>query len=511
MIAIGGLRSAVALTQVVLTFAAAQLGAVAVASRYQQDQERAARASMSTAAGAFAALAKQVLDDGTPHAMVDPLLARRAALELAAGRHNGFFIDRARIDAMNGRAAALQALAREVAATETQAEVQLNQQVMASIKALRDLVPLAQSAGIDPADYAAFADTAAAANHQLTIPRLAQQSILDVRARADALTQATSDKIAADASARQAELDRQAARDAAEALVRQAALDLQAARDGAQATLQGAQATLARAKTITVLKVADNERTINDLARSLSDKLAAQAPIADFWALSTALRNQTGSLNQLMEIRQATYDLLNLARRELDAAQKAKNDVTSERSQLESLAPQLDQAGDVAAITNIKAQVQAIKNAVDSKYLAALYGVGKVIVVSVTQERLVALQDGVIVLDTLITSGRPSLPTVLGTFHIFYKSSPYHMCTPAQWRGTQYDYGCVNEQWAMEFESSGYFIHDAYWRTHYGPGSDTESGGTHGCVNVPAQQMQWLYGWADVGTPVITKTGDLPG
>jgi len=133
-----------------------------------------------------------------------------------------------------------------------------------------------------------------------------------------------------------------------------------------------------------------------------------------------------------------------------------------------------------------------------------------VIVVSVTQERLVALQDGVIVQNTLITSGRPSLPTVLGTFHIFFKSSPYHMCTPPQWRGTSLDYGCVNEQWAMEFESSGYFIHDAYWRSQFGPGTDTQSGGTHGCVNVPNGSMAWLYNWAPIGTPVITKQGDLP-
>lgn len=202
---------------------------------------------------------------------------------------------------------------------------------------------------------------------------------------------------------------------------------------------------------------------------------------------------------------------MSLTRRELDAAQKAKNDFAADHVQLEALAPQLDQAGDIGTITSLRGQIQAIKNAVEARYLAALYGVGKVIVVSVTQERLVALQDGVIVLDTLVTTGRPSLPTVLGTFHIFFKSSPYHMCTPPQWRGTNLDYGCVNEKWAMEFESRCYFIHDAYWRTQYGPGSDSESGGTHGCVNVPAQPMQWLYAGTDMGTPVITKAGDLPG
>ena len=515
MIAIGGIRPALALAQVVLTFGAAQLGAIAAASHYQQDQERTAEAAINTAEAAFDLTSRQVLGDGTPRPMVDPVLAHHTRLEAAPVPPGAFIVDRMRIDALNRRAAEVALLARQLAATETQAEVQLNQQVMASIKELRDRVAPAQEAGIDAASYASFADATEQANQQLTIPRLAQQALVEVKARADALAQATTDKVSADQAARQAALDAQtaaqAAKDAAEAQARQAAIDLQAARDGAQADLQGAQAALARARTIPVLRVADNERAIGDLGKSLGDKLAGQAPIGDFWALSAALRDQSRSLISLLETRQATYDLFYLTSRELDAAQKAKNDITAERGQLQNLMPQLESAGDLNALTGVRTQVQAIKNAVDSKYLAALYGVGKVIVVSVTQERLVALQDGVIVLDTLVTSGRPSLPTVLGTFHIFFKSSPYHMCTPSQWRGTQYDYGCVNEQWAMEFESSGYFIHDAYWRTHYGPGSDSESGGTHGCVNVPAQQMQWLYGWADMGTPVITKSGDLPG
>ncbi|HEV1998119.1 MAG TPA: L,D-transpeptidase, partial [Candidatus Dormibacteraeota bacterium] len=239
--------------------------------------------------------------------------------------------------------------------------------------------------------------------------------------------------------------------------------------------------------------------------------LAANAPVDQFRTVAQGLQNQAASLNNLVDTRQATYDLLSLTRRELDAAQNAKNDVTAERAQVDALSPQLDAAGDLNTIVGIRNQVQAIKNAIDAKYLAALYGVGKVIVVSVDQERLVALQDGVIVLNTLVTTGRPSLPTVIGTFHILFKSSPYHMCTPPQWKGTQYDYGCVNEQWAMEFESSGYFIHDAYWRHSFGPGTDTQAGGTHGCVNLPNASMQWLYGWAPTGTTVITKHGDLPG
>ena len=54
-----------------------------------------------------------------------------------------------------------------------------------------------------------------------------------------------------------------------------------------------------------------------------------------------------------------------------------------------------------------------------------------------------------------------------------------------------------------------HFLHDAPWRSVYGPGTNTVEGipggnttGTHGCVNVPVAAERWLYSWAPVGTPV---------
>jgi lipoprotein-anchoring transpeptidase ErfK/SrfK len=51
----------------------------------------------------------------------------------------------------------------------------------------------------------------------------------------------------------------------------------------------------------------------------------------------------------------------------------------------------------------------------------------------------------------------------------------------------------------MEFRDGGYFIHDAPWRTVWGPGANT-SNGTHGCINVPIDNMTWIWNWAPVGT-----------
>jgi len=493
MIALGGLRPALVVSQVVLTFGAAQVAAFAAATHYQADQVTAAQSAITTADQQFDASVKQVLEDGTPAINVDPVVAQRQRLQAIAIPSANVFVDRLRIDALRKRSADTRLLTKQVAATETQVEVELHQQLLDAVKVLRTGLEPATAAGVDASPWTAYADTTEKDNSQLSIPRLARQTIAEIKARDESLRHTTALKVAANETARQA------------------AIALQNAKDTAQAQMGYANAALQRAKTIPVLKVADNEKAITDLGQEMAKKLASGGAADEFLSLGSAFGAQTYSLNNLVDTRQSAFDLLNLTRRELDAAQNAKNDVSAERGQLEALAPPLDQAGDLNTFLSLRAQIQAIKNAIDSKYLAALYGVGKVIVTSVSpdRQRLVALQDGVVVQSSLVTTGRTSLPTVLGTFHIYYKASPYTMHSP--WPpGNKYWYPDSTMNFAMEFESTGYFIHDAPWRSNYGPGSNDEHGGTHGCVNVPNSSMAWLYDWAPVGTTVITKQGDLP-
>ena len=158
-------------------------------------------------------------------------------------------------------------------------------------------------------------------------------------------------------------------------------------------------------------------------------------------------------------------------------------------------------------LTAAKAAIQAVKSDVDSKYWQAIYGAGKVIVVSIQKEELIALENGAVKVDSLVTTGRPALPTVTGVFHIFRKESPYRMTS--DWPpSSPYYFPPTWMSWAMEFESSGYFIHDAPWRSKYGPGTNGNNG-THGCVNVPHDAMSTLYGWTDVGTTVVILQGDF--
>lgn len=134
-------------------------------------------------------------------------------------------------------------------------------------------------------------------------------------------------------------------------------------------------------------------------------------------------------------------------------------------------------------------------------------GGAKSITISLSHQSLQALEGSHVVLSTAVTTGDPSLPTPAGNYSIFAKYSPYTFVSP--WpRGSRFWYPPSPVSYAMEFLHGGYFIHDAPWRGFFGPGSNggsqpgTNTGGTHGCVNVPYAAARFLYSWAPIGTPV---------
>ena len=132
----------------------------------------------------------------------------------------------------------------------------------------------------------------------------------------------------------------------------------------------------------------------------------------------------------------------------------------------------------------------------------------KWILVSTEGEYMDWFQGTTQVGSSLVTTGNPALPTVKGHFKIFAKFSPFTFVSSDP-VGSQYYYPPSPVSYAMEFQSAGYFIHDAPWRSVYGPGTDgpgqpgTNYGGSHGCVNVPFNVAQLLFGWAPIGTTVI--------
>jgi len=129
---------------------------------------------------------------------------------------------------------------------------------------------------------------------------------------------------------------------------------------------------------------------------------------------------------------------------------------------------------------------------------------GHRIVVSLAQQHLWAYDGDTLFLETDITTGRPELPTPPGLYAIFAKYTPYQFVSPwPPW--SPYWYASAWVSYAMEFIEGGYFLHDAPWRSWYGPGSNYGDG-THGCVNIPIDPMTALYQWAQIGDKVVVTT-----
>jgi len=212
----------------------------------------------------------------------------------------------------------------------------------------------------------------------------------------------------------------------------------------------------------------------------------------------------------LLDARSAAFNQLADTRSTLASAQSIGAALGNHPGTINVLAGQLSGAADQATFQSITAQLYQEKQSLASAiYLketvpvAYNAGVGKVIVISLSRQVLTAYQDGNAILTTLVATGRPQLPTPPGVYHIFARYSPYKFISPWPY-GSPWWYPSSWTSFAMEFIGGGYFIHDAPWRSWYGPGANLYNG-THGCVNVPYSPMATLWNWAPNGTTVVVQ------
>lgn len=182
--------------------------------------------------------------------------------------------------------------------------------------------------------------------------------------------------------------------------------------------------------------------------------------------------------------------------------------VTRPYDQLERYGATLQQAGtDPDQLALAAAGLQHYQQAIHSSLLGALPH--QAIIVSHQAQELWAYEDGKLVRDTLVTTGRPELPTDIGAMKVLSKSSPFTMRSP--WpKSSQWYYPPTKVQMVLWFTITGEGLHDAYWEPDwaYGAGSETEGYASHGCIHVPLADETWLFNWAKIGTPVIVYPGD---
>jgi len=136
-------------------------------------------------------------------------------------------------------------------------------------------------------------------------------------------------------------------------------------------------------------------------------------------------------------------------------------------------------------------------------------GPSRLITVSVQGQRLTAYEDGRVVVDTPVTTGRPALATDVGAMRVLRKDAPWTMQSP--WpKGSPEWYPDTVVQMVVWFTSNGEGLHDASWQPDatLGPGSQFGPFASHGCIHLPLTAVKTLFDWAPVGTPVVVYPGD---
>lgn len=108
--------------------------------------------------------------------------------------------------------------------------------------------------------------------------------------------------------------------------------------------------------------------------------------------------------------------------------------------------------------------------------------------VDLTYQRLIAYEGETPLLTVAVSTGLPRTPTVTGRFKIYVKYRAAHMSGPG--------YYLRNVPYVMYFYR-GYGLHGTYWHNNFGRPM------SHGCVNLPTPEAEWLFNWASVGTPVV--------
>lgn len=111
----------------------------------------------------------------------------------------------------------------------------------------------------------------------------------------------------------------------------------------------------------------------------------------------------------------------------------------------------------------------------------------KWILVVLSEQRVYAVENNIIVKTFIVSTGVAEHPTVTGTFHINEKLESTRMTGPG--------YDLPNVPWTMYFYR-GYSFHGTYWHHNFGTPM------SHGCVNMKTEDAEWLFFWAPMGTLV---------
>jgi hypothetical protein len=137
---------------------------------------------------------------------------------------------------------------------------------------------------------------------------------------------------------------------------------------------------------------------------------------------------------------------------------------------------------------------------------------GVVLMISEVEQALRFYKDGKLIRSFLVTTGRVERPALPGVWTVQDRKSPdeFQSTDPP---GSPYWYPPTPIQYAILYHWGGFFVHDAWWRVNFGPGTQfphydvggDESfagNGSHGCVNMQSDDAAWVFANTDWNTQI---------
>jgi hypothetical protein len=114
--------------------------------------------------------------------------------------------------------------------------------------------------------------------------------------------------------------------------------------------------------------------------------------------------------------------------------------------------------------------------------------------ISIEDQHLYYYKDGILMLSCDIVTGNVARgrDTPTGVFYVYGKARNRYL----RGRG----YVSFVKFWMPVYKGVG--MHDASWRDEFG-GDIYQNEGSHGCINLPTDKAEELYGYVEIGTPVV--------
>lgn len=259
--------------------------------------------------------------------------------------------------------------------------------------------------------------------------------------------------------------------------------------------LDGVSLAVLRAASGTLLAVAPESWTTSTVRLfALAD---VSAPISEFQPFPDASSTRLG-------LTLAAYDFDADGEDELVSArngQAAPEIRVSDRSGVELgryLAEDPDYRG-ALSFTEVKADGSGMELAVMpvAPVVTGPLDRNKLIEVNLTQQRLYAWEHGRLAKTFLVSTGIRKYPTPVMETKVFQKIP---MMDYRGYYGPDHpdNYNIKNVKNNLRIRGS-ILIHYAFWHHNFGHRM------SHGCINVGNKESDWIYAWADIGTPVVTR------